>query len=54
MVNGMHPQRNVKDGICSRGHQITILILSMSFVFLVGIIGMVYMLESMYFKLNFI
>lgn len=46
MVNGMHPQRNVKEGICSRGHQLTILILSMSFVFLIVIIGMVYMLES--------
>lgn len=46
VVNGMGgPQRKIKNGLCSRGHQITVLILSMSFVFLVGIVGAVFFLE---------
>lgn len=46
MVNGMGgPQRVSSGGICSRGHQITILIVSMSMLFLIGIIFAVYLLE---------
>lgn len=46
VVNGMGgPQRKIKNGLCSRGHQITVLILSMSFVFLIGIVGAVWFLE---------
>lgn len=47
VVNGMGgPQRVPKDGICSRGHQITVLILTMSLMFLIGIAGAVFLLES--------
>lgn len=46
MVNGIGgPQRKTRDGICSRGHQITVLILSMSMLFLIGILAAVYLLE---------
>lgn len=49
MVNGVGgPQRAIKDGICSRGHQITVLILTMSVIFLIGICGAVFMLERKY------
>lgn len=48
VVNGMGgPQRVSKGGICSRGHQITILIVSMSIFFMIGILGAIYLLESM-------
>ncbi|EAT47166.1 AAEL001680-PA [Aedes aegypti] len=47
MVNGVGgPQRLPKGGICSRGHQITILIVTMSIVFMVGICAAVFFLES--------
>lgn len=46
MVNGVGgPQRLPKGGICSRGHQITILIVTMSIVFMVGICAAVFFLE---------
>lgn len=46
MVNGVGgPQRAMKDGLCSRGHQITVLILTMSVMFLIGICAAVFMLE---------
>ncbi|XP_055610502.1 myb-like protein AA [Uranotaenia lowii] len=46
MINGIGgPQRRPKSGICSRGHQITILIVTMSFVFMVGICAAVFFLE---------
>uniref|UniRef100_A0A1B0DR98 Uncharacterized protein n=2 Tax=Phlebotomus papatasi TaxID=29031 RepID=A0A1B0DR98_PHLPP len=46
VVNGMGGQQHIaKSGFCTRGHQITILILSMSFVFLIGIIAAVFLLE---------
>uniref|UniRef100_A0A1B0CSK9 Uncharacterized protein n=2 Tax=Lutzomyia longipalpis TaxID=7200 RepID=A0A1B0CSK9_LUTLO len=46
VVNGMGGQQQIpKSGFCTRGHQITILILSMSFVFLIGIIAAVFLLE---------
>ncbi|KXJ83100.1 hypothetical protein RP20_CCG008761 [Aedes albopictus] len=49
MVNGVGgPQRLPKGGICSRGHQITILIVTMSIVFMVGICAAVFFLESEY------
>lgn len=54
MINGVGgPQRAVKDGICSRGHQITVLILTMSLMFLIGIICAVFMLESKWMLLYF-
>lgn len=53
MVNGMGgPQRVTKDGLCSRGHQITVLILTMSLVFLIGICGAVFMLECKYHQIE--
>lgn len=46
MVNGVGgPQRKTKSGICDRGHQITVLILTMSMVFFIGICGAVFLLE---------
>lgn len=52
VVNGMGgPQRVAKDGLCSRGHQITVLILTMSLMFLIGISAAVFMLESELLKL---
>ncbi|XP_055378547.1 putative uncharacterized protein DDB_G0282133 [Condylostylus longicornis] len=47
MVNGVGgPQRKTKNnGICSRGHQLTVLILTMSGFFLIGILLMVYLME---------
>ncbi|GAB0093861.1 hypothetical protein DMENIID0001_090470 [Sergentomyia squamirostris] len=46
VVNGMGGQQHIpKSGLCKRGHQITILILSMSFIFLIGIIAAVFLLE---------
>ncbi|XP_055627723.1 uncharacterized protein LOC129769457 isoform X2 [Toxorhynchites rutilus septentrionalis] len=46
MINGVGgPQRLPKSGICSRGHQITILIVTMSFVFMIGICAAVFFLE---------
>lgn len=53
MVNGVGgPQRRPKSGICSRGHQITILIVTMSIVFMVGICAAVFFLESEYYDLT--
>lgn len=47
MVNGIgRPPRKTKSGICSRSHQITVLILTMSTIFLIGILFAVYLLES--------
>lgn len=49
MINGVGgPQRLPKGGMCSRGHQITILIVTMSIVFMVGICAAVFFLESEY------
>lgn len=49
MVNGVGgPQRSHNSSLCDRGHQITVLILTMSVVFLIGICGAVFMLESKY------
>lgn len=49
MVNGVGgPQRKHKSGLCDRGHQITVLILTMSAIFLIGICGAVFMLECEY------
>ncbi|CAD7082990.1 unnamed protein product [Hermetia illucens] len=46
MVNGIgRPPRKTKSGICSRSHQITVLILTMSTIFLIGILFAVYLLE---------
>ncbi|XP_053683321.1 uncharacterized protein LOC128733624 [Sabethes cyaneus] len=46
MINGVGgPQRLPKGGICSRGHQITVLIVTMSIVFMVGICAAVFFLE---------
>ncbi|XP_049547112.1 uncharacterized protein LOC125958048 [Anopheles darlingi] len=46
MVNGVGPpQRVTKSGICSSGHQITVLIVTMSFVFMIGICAAVFLLE---------
>lgn len=46
MVNGVGgPQKKIRSGICSRGHQITVLILTMSGFFLIGILLMVYLME---------
>lgn len=49
MVNGVGgPQRKHKSSLCDRGHQITVLILTMSAIFLIGICGAVFMLECEY------
>uniref|UniRef100_A0A182QQP3 Uncharacterized protein n=1 Tax=Anopheles farauti TaxID=69004 RepID=A0A182QQP3_9DIPT len=49
MVNGIGgPQRVIKTGICSSGHQITILIVTMSIIFMIGICSAVFLLESRY------
>lgn len=56
VVNGIGgPQHTNKEGICSRGHQITVLILTMSLMFLIGIMSAVFVLESKYYlgTLNF-
>uniref|UniRef100_A0A182PDU2 Uncharacterized protein n=1 Tax=Anopheles epiroticus TaxID=199890 RepID=A0A182PDU2_9DIPT len=46
MVNGIGgPQRVIKTGICSSGHQITILIVTMSIIFMIGICSAVFLLE---------
>ncbi|XP_055532340.1 uncharacterized protein LOC129722695 isoform X2 [Wyeomyia smithii] len=46
MINGVGgSQRLPKGGICSRGHQITVLIVTMSIVFMVGICAAVFFLE---------
>ncbi|XP_052862505.1 uncharacterized protein LOC128269164 [Anopheles cruzii] len=46
MVNGVGgPQRVPKSGICSSGHRITILIMTMSFIFMIGICAAVFLLE---------
>lgn len=46
MINGVGgPQRLPKGGLCSRGHQITVLIVTMSIVFMVGICAAVFFLE---------
>lgn len=49
MVNGVGGPQRPKSGICSRGHQITILIMTMSMIFMVGICAAVFFLESEYF-----
>ncbi|KFB42199.1 hypothetical protein ZHAS_00009900 [Anopheles sinensis] len=47
MVNGIGgPQRVMKSGICSSGHQITILIVTMSIIFMIGICSAVFLLEK--------
>ncbi|KAL9699592.1 hypothetical protein quinque_003033 [Culex quinquefasciatus] len=47
MINGVGgPQRLPKGGLCSRGRQITVLIVTMSIVFMVGICAAVFFLES--------
>lgn len=48
MVNGVGGPQRPKSGICSRGHQITILIMTMSMIFMVGICAAVFFLESEY------
>uniref|UniRef100_A0A182IM02 Uncharacterized protein n=1 Tax=Anopheles atroparvus TaxID=41427 RepID=A0A182IM02_ANOAO len=46
VVNGVGgPQRVMKTGICSSGHQITILIVTMSIIFMIGICSAVFLLE---------
>ncbi|XP_041770185.1 uncharacterized protein LOC121592623 isoform X2 [Anopheles merus] len=47
MVNGIGgPQRVIKTGICSSGgHQITVLIITMSIIFMIGICSAVFLLE---------
>lgn len=47
MVNGeAGANKKQKKGLCDRGRQVTVLILTMSTIFLLLIIGMVYALES--------
>lgn len=47
MVNGnVGPNRRKSSGICKRTHQASILITTMSFIFMIGILAAVYMLES--------
>lgn len=49
MVNGIGgPQKVKSGGICRRGQQITVLIVTMSLIFLIGILGAVYFLECKY------
>lgn len=50
MVNGeAGANKKTKKGLCDRGRQVTVLIVTMSTIFLLLIIGMVYALESKYF-----
>ena len=47
MVNGeAGANKKTKKGLCDRGRQVTVLIVTMSTIFLLLIIGMVYALES--------
>lgn len=47
MVNGeTGANKKTKKGLCDRGRQVTVLIVTMSTIFLLLIIGMVYALES--------
>lgn len=47
VVNGIGRQPKMpKNRLCDRGHQITILIVTMSFVFMIGIVAAVYFMES--------
>lgn len=49
VVNGIGRQPKVpKSGLCDRGRQITVLIVTMSVVFMIGIIAAVYFMESKY------
>lgn len=49
MVNGeAGTNKKTKKGLCDRGRQVTVLIISMSTIFLLLIMGMVYALESEY------
>lgn len=49
MVNGeAGANKKIKKGLCDRGRQVTVLIVTMSTIFLLLIIGMVYALESKY------
>lgn len=46
VVNGMGgPQKLQSNGLCSRGHQITVLIVTMSVIFMIGISAAVFFLE---------
>lgn len=46
VVNGMGgPQKLQNNGLCSRGHQITVLIVTMSVIFMIGISAAVFFLE---------
>ncbi|XP_065361056.1 putative uncharacterized protein DDB_G0277255 isoform X1 [Calliphora vicina] len=45
MVNGEAGNKKTKKGLCDRGRQVTVLIMTMSTIFLLLIIGMVYALE---------
>lgn len=50
VVNGIGRQPKVpKSGLCDRGKQITVLIVTMSIIFMIGIIAAVYFMESKYF-----
>lgn len=51
MVNGEGgPPKKPKRGLCDRGRQVTVLIVSMSTIFMLLIMGMVYALESKFTK----
>jgi len=51
MVNGEGgPPKKPKRGLCDRGRQVTVLIVSMSTIFMLLIMGMVYALESKFFE----
>lgn len=53
MVNGEGgPPKKPKRGLCDRGRQVTVLIVSMSTIFMLLIMGMVYALESKLFHLS--
>lgn len=51
VVNGIGRQPKMpKSGLCDRGHQITVLIVTMSAVFMIGIVAAVYFMESKFFN----
>lgn len=53
MVNGEGgPPKKPKRGLCDRGRQVTVLIVSMSTIFMLLIMGMVYALESKFLKVT--
>lgn len=54
MVNGeAGANKKTKKGLCDRGRQVTVLIISMSTIFLLLIMGMVYALESKFRHISF-